>query len=133
MKSCLSVRILVAAATAATIYFGAPWSNASAQTTTPPNPAPGGVVAAPSAVVADPPGGAVASAPPAPAPVPVLAYGVSEVLKMYQGGISKDVIVNYINNTVLPFHLTADNIIYLQSAGVPQEITKALILRDGQL
>ena len=73
------------------------------------------------------------AATPAPAPPPGLAYGVGEVLKMYQGGINKDVIVNYVNNTVLPFHMTADHIIYLQSLGVPQEITKAIIQRDGQL
>jgi hypothetical protein len=52
---------------------------------------------------------------------------------MYQGGINKDVIINYIDNTALAYHLTADGIIYLQSLGVPQEITKAMILRDGQL
>jgi hypothetical protein len=64
---------------------------------------------------------------------PGLPFGASEVVKMYQGGIGKDVIINYVNNAVLPFHLTADNIIYLQSLGVPQEITKAVIVRDGQL
>ena len=66
-------------------------------------------------------------------PAPVLPYGVGEVLKMYQGGISKDVIINYINNTALPYHLTADGIIHLQSLGVPQEITRTIIQRDGQL
>jgi hypothetical protein len=64
---------------------------------------------------------------------PPLAFGVSEVVKMYQGGISKEVIVSYIENTVLPFHLTADGIIYLQHLGVPQEVTSALIRRDGEL
>jgi hypothetical protein len=52
---------------------------------------------------------------------------------MYQGGIGKDVIVNYIDSAILPFHLSADNIIYLQNLGVPQEITKAILVRDGQL
>jgi uncharacterized membrane protein YgcG len=62
-----------------------------------------------------------------------LPYGVGEVVKMYQGGISKDIIINYINSTALPYHLTADQIIYMQTLGMPQEITKAMILRDGQL
>lgn len=62
-----------------------------------------------------------------------LAFGVSEVVKMYQGGISKEIIVSYINNSSLPFHLTADNIIYLKDLGLPQEVTSALIARDGQL
>ena len=64
---------------------------------------------------------------------PALPLGVSEVVKMYQGGIGKDVIVSYIENNALPFHLTADGIIYLQHLGVPQEATRALILRDGEL
>jgi len=72
---------------------------------------------------------------PAPraASAPGLPYGVGEVLKLYQGGIKKDVIIQYINNTVLPYHLGADGIVYLQSLGVPQDITKAIIQRDGQL
>jgi hypothetical protein len=62
-----------------------------------------------------------------------LPLGVSEVVKMYQGGIGKDVLVSYIENNALPFHLTADGIIYLQQLGVPKEVTTALILRDGEL
>jgi hypothetical protein len=75
----------------------------------------------------------------APAPVPGspapagLSYGVSEVLKLHQAGIGKDVILNYINSIALPYHLTADDVIYLRSAGIPPEVTQALILRDGQL
>jgi hypothetical protein len=64
---------------------------------------------------------------------PALPYGASEVLKMYQSGINKDVLVNYVNNTVLPYHLNADGIIYLQTLGMPQEVTQAMIQRDGQL
>jgi hypothetical protein len=64
---------------------------------------------------------------------PTLPYGANEVLKLYKGGVSKDVIINYIDSTVMPYHLTADGIIYLQTVGVPQEITQAMILRDGQL
>jgi hypothetical protein len=113
---------------AAAVYFGVPSNTATAADET---------VTAPSAsapVMPTAPAAPTAAAPAtAPAPAPALAYGVGEVVKMYQGGINKDVIVNYINNTVLPFHLTADNIIYLQSLGVPQEITKTLIQRDGQL
>ncbi|MGP8202189.1 MAG: hypothetical protein ACLQU4_22135 [Limisphaerales bacterium] len=70
---------------------------------------------------------------PAAAPAPALAFGVSEVVKMYQGGIGKDVLINYIDNSVLPFHLDANGIIYLQHLGLPQEVTSALIKRDGAL
>ena len=52
---------------------------------------------------------------------------------MYQAGINKDIILGYIGNSVLPFHLTADGEIYLQRLGVPQEVMLALIRRDGEL
>jgi len=99
---------LAAITTATAIYFGAPGSIASAQNTSPTTTA--SVVHA-----------------------PALAYGASEVAKMYQGGISKDVIVNYINSTALPYRLNADTIIYMKTLGMPQEITTAMILRDSQL
>jgi hypothetical protein len=112
-------------------------SNAQTPTpsTPPPNPNASAQVPPPGSM---PPPGTMSIMPsPTPAPsngqTPTLPYGATEVLKMYQGGIGKDVILNYINNTTLMYHLTADGIIYLQGLGVPQEITKAMILRDGQL
>jgi hypothetical protein len=44
-----------------------------------------------------------------------------------KGGVSKDVIISYIDSTVMPYHLTADGIIYLQTVGVPQEITQSAV------
>jgi hypothetical protein len=65
---------------------------------------------------------------------PVLPYGAGEVVKLYQGGIAKDVIISYINGNALSYHLNADGIIYFQKTlGMPEEITKAMLLRDGQL
>ena len=76
----------------------------------------------------NPPAGTVTITPAATVTqAPTLPYGAGEVLKMYQGGINKDVILNYINNTSLSYRLSADGIIYLQSLGVPQELTKAMI------
>ena len=106
-----TTRLALAAVSAATIILAPCWSIASVQTP-----------AAPGATVT----------PPA-AQAPALPYGAGEVVKMYQNGISKDVLVNYINSTVLPYHLTADAIIYLHGLGVPQEVTQAMIQRDGQL
>jgi hypothetical protein len=90
--------------------------------------------------------GTLSNSPPATVPMPqtapaatvnarslALPLGVSEVVKMYQAGISKAIIVGYIENSVLPFHLTADGEIYLQRLGVPQEVMLALIHRDGEL
>jgi hypothetical protein len=65
--------------------------------------------------------------------VPLLPLGVSDVVKMYQGGVGKEIIVAYIETAVLPFHLTADGEIYLQHLGVPPEVILALIQRDGDL
>jgi len=125
MKNRPSVfQMACAAIAAAAVCLVAPWSaNAQTPSTPPasPNTASGTVTITPS------------SSATAANQGPTLPYGVGEVVKMYQGGINKDVIVNYINNTSLAYHLSADGIIYLQSLGVPQEITKAMILRDGQL
>lgn len=108
MKNYPSVfRMALAAIITTAVYVGASSSTATAQNTSP-------------ATVST-------------APAPALPYGAGEVVKMYKGGINKDVIVSYINNTALPYHLNADEIIYLQAQGVPQEVTKTMILRDSQL
>jgi len=65
--------------------------------------------------------------------VPGMAYGVSEVLKMYQGNVSQDVIVGFVQSSALPYHMTADNIIYLRHAGMPNPIITSMLQRDGQL
>jgi hypothetical protein len=70
----------------------------------------------------------------APAPAaPTLPYGASEVVKMYQGGINKEVLIAYVDSSTMPFHLTADQIIYLQHLGLPQEVTAAMMHRDAEL
>jgi hypothetical protein len=112
----------LAAITATSVYLGSPWSIASAQNTANVSPAPA-PAANSSGVVPGTRG----------APATSLPYGAGEVVKMYEGGINKDVILNYINSTPGSYHMTADGIIYLQTLGVPQEITKAMIQRDGQL
>ena len=78
---------------------------------------------------------AEASVPPTTgsAPSPALPSGAGEVLKMFKGGINKDLIIGYINTTALAYHLSADEIIHLQTTGLPQEVIKAMIQRGGQL
>ncbi len=88
-------------------------------------------IGSPSNLLADP--------PPATAPVvsttpaPALPYGVAEVVKMYQGGISKEILIGFVDSSSLPMHLTADGIIYLQHLGLPQGVIAAIIRRDGEL
>jgi hypothetical protein len=115
---CLSRTISLATAV---VSVGIPWNLAVADDSLPSS--------APATVPTPQP----ASEATAAAPAPALPFGVSEVVRMYQGGIGKDIIVGYIENTVLPFHLTADGQIYLQHLEVPQEVISALIHRDGEL
>jgi hypothetical protein len=101
----------LATVTMTTIYFGAPCVAWAQGTST---------------------GGASLTMPSA-AQAPALPYGADQVVKMYQSGISKDILINYVNNTVLPYHLDAEGLIYLHNLGMPQEVTQAMIQRDGQL
>ena len=59
--------------------------------------------------------------------------GVSEVMKLFKGGIPADIIVSYINNSPLSFYLSADNLISLQKEGVPAPVLTAMIQRNGDL
>lgn len=105
----------------AVVALGIPWNLAVAEDTL-----------TNSAPTTDP-AAQIAPEPAVDARVLALPIGVSEVVKMHQGGIGKEIILAYIESTVLPFHLTADEEIYLQHLGVPQEVILALIRRDGEL
>ena len=65
-----------------------------------------------------------------PAPAP---SGLTEVLKMVDAGISKDIIHQYIQNSTAPCDLSADDIIALKQRGVPDEIALALLKRSAEL
>jgi hypothetical protein len=66
-------------------------------------------------------------------PAPALPSGVSEVMKMFKGGISADIMVSYINNSPLSFYLSADNLIALQQEGLPTPVLMAMMRRYGEL
>ena len=68
-------------------------------------------------------------------PSATLGYpvGVNEVLKLFKGGISPDIIVSYIKNSTLTFGLSADNIIALKQQGVQPEVLTAMIHRSGEM
>jgi hypothetical protein len=106
MKNNLALPLMVAAAMVA--------SRASAQTATVQTPV---ASASASAVVAAAPNN--------------LSYGVSQVAKLQQAGLSKDVIVNYVRSGNFTFHLRADDIIYLHQLGVPQEAISAMMEKDS--
>lgn len=56
-----------------------------------------------------------------------------EVINLSQGGVSEDVIQNYINNVQTPFNLTASQLIYLKDIGIPDSDVIAMQQRDAQL
>ena len=97
----------LAAITATAVYLGGPWNAASAQST--------------------PANNTGASQAPA------MPSGVSEVMKLFKGGIPADIMVSYINNSPLSFYLSADNLISLQKEGVPAPVLTAMIQRNGDL
>ncbi len=84
----------------------------------------------PTAPTAPPPSATTAAPATAGSALP---YGAAEVVKMYQGGIGKEILIGFVDSSTLPFHLSADNIIYLQHLGLPQEVTSAMMHRDAEL
>ncbi len=62
-----------------------------------------------------------------------LSFGVDEVVKMYQGGVEADVILNYVENSSVPYHLSAEEIVRLHDLGVPSPIVTALIRHGAKV
>lgn len=77
--------------------------------------------------------GAALDAKTAVAAAPGLASGVSEVMKLFRGGTSADIIAGYVRNSPLSFYLSADNILFLQQQGVPEPAIMAMLQRYGEL
>lgn len=73
------------------------------------------------------------NAPTEPANTPVLSYGASQAVDMYQRGVKPDVIVGYIMHSSAPYELSANAIIYMKSLGVPVKIVNAMLQRDAEL
>jgi Family of unknown function (DUF6600) len=58
---------------------------------------------------------------------------LAQVVRLVQAGVEQGVILSYIGNSMNPFNLNADQIIYLNDLGVPTEIVNAMQQRDQQL
>src|ERR1051326_5653135 len=61
------------------------------------------------------------------------SFGVEEVAKMYRNGVDADVIMNYIEHSSVPYHLNADEIVRLHEAGVPRQVSTALIRHGAKV
>jgi hypothetical protein len=79
------------------------------------------------ATVQTPDSSAAASIPNAPAD---LAFGPTQVVKLQQGGLGKDILVTYVSNANLSFRLRADDIVYLHKVGVPDEVINAMMDKE---
>jgi hypothetical protein len=62
-----------------------------------------------------------------------LSFGVGEVVKMHQGGVEADVILNYIENSSVPYHLSAEEVVHLHDIGVPSPIITTLIRHGAKV
>ncbi|HEY3863530.1 MAG TPA: DUF6600 domain-containing protein [Verrucomicrobiae bacterium] len=56
-----------------------------------------------------------------------LSPGVQEVVKLTQARMGDDVIISYIKNSGVSYHLSADDILYLHGQGVSQGVLSALL------
>jgi hypothetical protein len=59
--------------------------------------------------------------------------GIDEMLKMFQAGVSKDVIRTYIETAQVAAPLSATDIITLKERGLPDELTTAWMKRSAEL
>jgi hypothetical protein len=59
------------------------------------------------------------------------SVGIDEILKMEQAGISKEVIKTYIDNSPIPYNLSASDLIALKERGVTDDLTTALMKRGA--
>jgi hypothetical protein len=62
-----------------------------------------------------------------------LSFGVDEVVKMHQGSVEADVILNYIENSSVPYHLSAEEVVHLHEIGVPSQIITTLIRHGAKV
>ena len=62
-----------------------------------------------------------------------LSFGVDEVVKMHQNGVEPDVVMNYVENSNVPYHLSAEEIVRLHDLGVPSPIITAMIRHGAQV
>src|SRR2546423_9908997 len=61
------------------------------------------------------------------------SFGVDEVVKMYQRGVETEVILNYIENSSVPYHPSAEEIVRLHDAGVTSQIITTLIRHGAKV
>ena len=88
-----------------------------------------------SGFAADPPTPGVPPTPSAEntAPGAKVSAPVTEVIKLAHSGVTDEVVVAYIENSIATYNLTPDNIIYLHTAGLSSTDIAAMIRHDRVL
>ena len=59
--------------------------------------------------------------------------GIGEILRMVTAGVTKEVMMAYIETSAIAFHLTAADVISLKENAVPDDLTMAMMKRGAEL
>jgi hypothetical protein len=62
-----------------------------------------------------------------------LSPAATEVVKLHESMVGEEVVISFVESTVYPFRLSADQIVYLQDIGLSEDIVQAMIKRDTVL
>ena len=73
------------------------------------------------------------STPPLPGLPPSLPVPAREVVKLAHGQMGDGVVTNFIDYITEPFHLDADQIVYLRDIGLSPAMLESLLAREQQL
>ena len=71
--------------------------------------------------------------------IPTLPAGIladsplAQVIKLAQAGVDQGIIQAYVTNSTSTFNLNSDKLVYLKDAGIPSQITAAMMQQDSLL
>jgi hypothetical protein len=61
------------------------------------------------------------------------SVGLIDIVRLVQGGVDREVVMAYVNNSRVPFAPTSREVLQLRNAGVPSEVITAIINRGNEL
>jgi hypothetical protein len=59
--------------------------------------------------------------------------GVADVVHQWHLGLKPAALISFVNDTAVPYKLTADQLAQLRATGLPPEVIQAIVLRGAQL
>lgn len=57
---------------------------------------------------------------------------LNEIVKLVQAGVAENVLLAYVTNSAAAFHVSSDDILYLNDLGAPDSVVTAMLQRDQQ-